>query len=206
MKYYNQRRYPHIPYPQFMAFPDDPRCKEETVSDGGCGLCSACMVVDHLTMKTLSVRECARLSMEHLANHGDGTDMTVLGPVIAEKYGLEYAASDDIKAAMETVRDGGRVIALVKGSTPERRGIFSNGGHFVLIISAAEDEICILDPNWSEKKYAAAAEAGLIRMDGCFLYAPGELLHRETMVPNPDYLDKPGYYLFRRRSRCESER
>ena len=35
MKYDNQRRYPYIPYPQFMDFPDDPYGKSASVRGGG---------------------------------------------------------------------------------------------------------------------------------------------------------------------------
>ncbi len=84
MKFINQRRYSYIPYPQCMDQPDDPYGKNGTVRSGGCGLCSTCMVIDQLTTKEFSVRECTELSIATGANHGDGTDMHILGPVVAE--------------------------------------------------------------------------------------------------------------------------
>ena len=115
MKYFSQRRYSYIPYPQLMDFPDDPYGKSATVRSGGCGLCSACMMVDQLTLQPFSVRECAQLSMDCGANHDDGTDMEIFGPVLAEKFNLEYYPTNDVALAAEELRNGGRVILLVGG-------------------------------------------------------------------------------------------
>ena len=87
MKYVNQLEYPHIPYPT--------RVKEEqyapnglntTVKSSACGLCCACMAIDCITDTTLDIEECVRISCECVANHARGTDMNILGPVLAEKF------------------------------------------------------------------------------------------------------------------------
>ena len=84
MKHVNQRKYSYIPYPQLMDEPDNPYGKKASVRGGGCGLCSACMIVDQLTTQKFSVRECTALSMQIGANHCDGTDLRMLGPAVAE--------------------------------------------------------------------------------------------------------------------------
>ena len=103
MRHINQRKYSYIPYPQYMDHPEDPYGKKGTVRSGGCGLCSACMIVDQLTTQTLSVRECTKLSMEIGANHCDGTDMHILGPAIAERFGLEFSKTNDLETSNRAI-------------------------------------------------------------------------------------------------------
>ena len=195
MKYYNQRRYSYIPYPQLTDFPDDPYGKNATVRSGGCGLCSACMMVDQLTMQPFSVRECAQLSMDCGGNHDDGTDMEIFGPVLAEKFGLEFYPTNDVALATEELRNGGRVILLVGGDREGRKGVFSSGGHFVLIISTTEDEFCILDPSWRRDKYTLPEKNGLVRQDGLFIYAPHSVVDEDKVNRS----DRHGYYIFKRK-------
>lgn len=194
MRHINQRRYAYIPYPQRMDEPDNPLGKKGTVRSGGCGLCSACMVIDQLTTEKFSVREAAQLSMAVGGNHSSGTDMEIFGPVVAEKFNLDYATSTDINEVVEAVRDGARVIALVGKTEPQHKGIFTQGGHYIVVISATKDEVCILDPNWTSKNFKKWEKEGLVRMEGTLVYTTPEILHNETKTV------WPGYYIFRRRT------
>ena len=193
MRHINQRRYSYIPYPQWTDQPDNPRGKKGTVRSGGCGLCSACMVVDQLTTEEFPVREAAELSMAVGGNHESGTDMKIFGPVFAEKFGLTYAASYDVNEAVEAVRDGGRVIALVGKTEPRHKGIFTQGGHYITIIAATKDEVCILDPSWTSKKFKQWEKEGLVRTEGTLVYTTPEILHNESKTSSPPY------YIFRRK-------
>ena len=93
MKYINQLEYAHLPYPTKIKMENIPEEKKKTtVRSSGCGLCCACMTVDLLTDKSLEIEECVRIAEECGANHSVGTNMTVLAPVIAEKFGLEATA------------------------------------------------------------------------------------------------------------------
>ena len=193
MKYLNQNRYDHIPYAQFMDRPDDPYGKFGSVRDAGCGLCCACMMVDRLTTKTFTVKESALLSHACGGNHDDGTDMKVFAPVVAEKFNLDYKPSNDINEAIDAVRDGGCVIVLSGGNRPDHKAIFSRGGHYVLLISATKDEVCVVDPNFRDTKYAPWVEKGEVRVDGIFVYASAERLDADAKR------NDTRYYIFRRK-------
>ena len=195
MKHIIQRKYSYIPYPQIMDEPDNPRGKKGTIRSGGCGICSACMIVDQLTTEKFSVRECAQLSFSVGGNHADGTDMTRLGPALAEKFNLAYRETYDVAEAVKALHEGGRVIALVGGIEPDNRGIFTAGGHYIVLIAADEqDEICILDPNWTSKTFPKWEKQGLVRTDGTLVFTTPAVLHQEGKK-----LGDPTYYIFRRK-------
>ena len=194
MRHVNQRRYSYIPYPQLMDEPDNPYGKKASVRGGGCGLCSACMVVDQLTTQTLSVRECTELSMTIGANHCDGTDMEMLAPAIAEKFNLDYSTSQDTGEAVKALHNGARVIALVTKKDQVSKGIFTHIGHFIVLISADEDdEICILDPHWTSQNFKKWEKAGLVRTEGTLLYVTPEVLDAERKK------EAVCYFIFRRK-------
>ena len=196
MKLINQRRYSYIPYPQCTDQPDDPYGKNGTVRSGGCGLCSTCMIVDHLTTEELSVRECTELSIATGANHGDGTDMHILGPVVAEKFNLDFKKTNDIEEVVKALHNGGGVVATVTAHCEGNKGIFTSFGHYIALVAADEnDEITVLDPSWRAKKFNKWVKAGLVREEGNVLYVTPEVLHAET---NPKWTT---YFIFSRKKR-----
>ena len=193
MKYLNQLEYPHIPYPTDLNTPDS-QMQKASVKEAGCGLCSLCMVVDQLTMKTLPLRRCVALSQKVKANLEVGTNMKILGPVVAEKYGLSYDTTDDIQVAVRHLRDGGCIIANVGGDQKDKDyiGLFSHGGHYITLISADDKEVCVLDPSWRIDKYEEEGRQGKVRMDGKFVYCSHEILDQDASSRSPRY------YLFAR--------
>ena len=92
MVYLNQKGYPHIHYMHGTSTGGVPK-KYRNVGTSGCGLCSACMMVDRLTAKKLPLEEAVRLSEENGCNTLPGTRMRYLGPILAEKYNLTFAKS-----------------------------------------------------------------------------------------------------------------
>lgn len=194
MKHINQRKYSYIPYPQCMDQPNDPYGKNGTVRSGGCGLCSTCMVIDQLSTEKFSVRECTELSIATGANHGDGTDMHILGPVVAEKFNLDFIKTNDIDEVLKALHNGGCVVATVTANCEGNKGIFTKGGHYIALIAANEDdEITVLDPSWTSQKYKKWVKQELVREEGTVIYVSPEVLHAER---NPRWNT---YFIFRRK-------
>ena len=197
MKYINQLEYPHLPYPtrvKMEGIPEERR--NTTVKSSGCGLCSACMAVDLLTDKTLEIEECVRISMDCVANHRRGTDMTILGPVIAEKFNLSYSSTQDVSEAIEHLRAGGVIVVHVAVPEGAPTGLFTKGGHYMLLVATDGKEFCILDPSYTPEKYKIPERAGRVNeANAPYLYADVSILHSETT--NED--GRPKYHLFARR-------
>ena len=166
--------------------------ERSTVASSGCGLCSVCMVVGHLTGKTLSVEECVRLSEKSGANLGIGTDMRFLGPVAARLYGLEYSETSDLSEMLEHLKSGGEAIEILIGSHNDGIGLFSKRRHFITLVSFDGKEVCILDPSYTEGKYDVEGRKGRVRVEYPFVFCSPEELDREA--------DKnvPVFYLFKK--------
>lgn len=195
MKYISQLDYPHIPYPTRVKDPEfAPNGKPTTVRSSGCGLCSACMVIDLLTDTYLEVEESVRMSIDAVANHSAGTDMNIFAPVLAERFGIGYSKTNDKNELIAHLRDGG--VAIMHAGIPEGKEISlfaSFTGHYVVLVSTDGKEICILDPSYTPEKYSHPARAGRIKTANApYLYCDVDTVDSET---------KPGrvkYHLFKR--------
>ena len=56
-----------------------------------------------------------------------------------------------------------------------------------------DDEITVLDPSWTSKKYKKWVKEGIVREEGSIVYATPQVLHAER---NPRWTT---YFIFRRK-------
>ena len=192
MLYLNQLDYAHIPYNHNVAkggVPEERRC----VATSGCGLCSACMIVDHLTTSHLSLEECVKLAEENGANRKMGCDMRVLGPIVAERFKLDYSTTNDREELKNHLKSGGQAIAIVGGDRDGYTGVLSHIGHYVVIVSINGEDVCILDPGYEDGKFDEDGRQGKVRVDKPFIYCSIDVIMKDTESNNP------GFYMFKRR-------
>ena len=194
MLYLNQLEREDLAYATAVSKPDAVMMHEGTIKLAGCGLCSLCMVVDRLCMDPLSLLHARSLSYDLGANHSAGTDMQILGPAVAEKFNLNYATTDSVEEMIDCLRCGGCVIVNVGGDREGYQGVFSHGGHFMVVQSIdADGELCILDPSWREDKWEEPGRPGKVKMSGKFVYCTPEVLAQDAANRSP------AYYLFTRK-------
>ena len=182
MNYINQHAYKHIPYRTRVGHDGkSPEAKKSSVSGSGCGLCSVCMMVELLTTESLSVEECVRIAEDCFANHSIGTDMKILAPVIAEKFGLVYTQSNDIAEAIAHLQCGGKIVVHVGVPESAPIGLFTKRGHYMLLIDTDGKNICLLDPSYSPDKFTIPERIGRVNTEHApFLYCDAAVLHSET--------------------------
>ena len=190
MQYFNQKEHPDIPLRNKL----DEGGADSTVAKTGCGLCSLCMIVDELTVQTLSLEECIRLYDATGAGHRLGTDMKILAPVVAERYHLEYTTTNDTEELAEWLRRGGRAIIHVGGDREGQVGLFSHIGHYIVAVSCDGDELCILDPSYLPGKFDEEGRRGKVRTEKApFLYCSMAVALADAMNRTPHF------HLFRRK-------
>ena len=174
MFYWNQRQYPHIPYPTNIKNGGLPP-EKQTAAAAACGPCALCMTVDLLTDRALSLEECLTLSVDNGANHGYGTDLEILGPIVAEKFSLAYSNTADLDTVISHLQKGGLAVARVK------KGLFTNSSHYILLVAFDGTDLCILDPSYTPDKFERPDRAGRVNTANApFLYCPKETVHGET--------------------------
>lgn len=192
MLYICQLDYRHIPYVHNTDKGGVPS-ERQNIATSGCGLCSACMIVDHLTTKTLSLEEAVQLSESNGANRWIGTSMKVLAPILGQQFDLEVAMSSDPEEMVRHLQAGGEIIVHVRKGDREV-GLFTNGGHYMVIVSTDGKEVCILDPGYKEGKFDIEGRRGKVRVDQApFLYCSIETLMEEVRK------DGPAFYMFKRK-------
>lgn len=197
MKYINQLEYEHIPYPTKVKLEGfAPNGINSTVRSSGCGLCSVCMAIDIITNTTLDIEECVNISKECVANHSRGTDMNILGPVIAEKFGIEYSKTSDLDEAIRHLQKGGVIVAHVGVPEGKEIGLFTKGGHYILLVSTDGEEFCILDPSYSTEKFKITERVGRVNEDNApYLYCDVNVVDSECKP------DRVKYHLFARKKK-----
>jgi len=193
MKYINQLDYAHVPY-RTNTKNDAILDKKKDVARSGCGLCALCMVIDLLTSEELSVEECVRMAEDCGASYGVGTDMSMLGAVAAEKFDIDYSQTFSLDEVIEHLRRGGQVIALMVVPEGEKTGLFTDGGHYINLISTDGEEFCILDPHYMDGRYDIPERAGKVDTTHApYLYCDVNLVHAQTKT----YRER--YHLFSRK-------
>lgn len=192
MLYLNQRDYRNVPYYHNVANGGVPE-ERRWISTSGCGICSVCMIVEHLTTHSLPLQECIKLSERSGANRNIGTRMLSLGPLVAELYGLEFEATNDVQRLLAHLRNGGEAAVNVGGDHDDHIGLFAHKGHYIVAVSTDGEEICILDPSYEVGKFEEEGRKGKVRVSYPFAYCSVE-----DLVADVQNRETP-FYLFRRK-------
>ena len=194
MKYLNQYEYRHIPYITHTKAAEDPN-RVKDVGRSGCGLCCSCMAVDLLTDTALPIEDCVKLSEGSGANHSAGTDLSILGPVVAEKFGLSYSNTSDLDEAIRHLQCGGVIVAHVTVHEGQEQGLFTKRGHYIALISTDGEEFCILDPSYTPEKFESPDRKGKVNTKNApYLYCDVNTVHAETSRNSSSK-----YYVFKRK-------
>lgn len=169
MLYLNQNDYRNVPYYHNVANGGVPE-ERRWIATSGCGICSTCMIVEHLTTKPLPLEECIKLSERSGANREIGTRMRLLGPLVAEIYDLDFEMTNDIDKLIAHLQAGGEAAVNVGGDHDDHVGLFSHKGHYIVAVSTDGKEVCILDPSYTVGKYEEEGRKGKVRVNYPFAY------------------------------------
>lgn len=192
MYYINQLDYEHVPYEHNLNNGGAPEGKSNAAA-AACGPCCLCMVVENLTFGHLDLLDCLKLSADHGANREMGTSLKILGPVVADMYGLNFDMTSDADVMVDTLKKGGMVIANSGGDREGYTGLFTHGGHYITVVSADGNEVCVLDPSYKEGKYEEEGRKGKAVVQKPFVYCSLDVLKKDCENRNP------AFYLFSRK-------
>ena len=194
MLYINQNDYPDMHYEHNLDN-GGVEPEKQNIKTAGCGICSLTMVVNHLSHREFSLEDCIRAVYKTGANRVHGSRMRVFAPYVADEYGLDYKMTTSIDEAIECLREGGEVIALVRGDRDGRKGLFTSIGHYITLIAYDGQEFTILDPGYTKERYAMPEHKGKTRVIYPFVYAAKDVIKEE------EDNTVAAYYLFKRKNK-----
>jgi hypothetical protein len=186
-KYYNQYNYKNIPYPS-------EELKNATIASGGCGVCCGAMIVSNLTDKIVDPKAMASYAIKKGARVNGGTEMTILAKALCADYLLDFKTTNDENVLITHLKSGGMAVANVGGSRQGYVGVFSDGGHFIVIAGLTSDgRIIVLDPGNYSGKFNKTGRKGKVIVSGNNCICDISVLTQDTA-------NRPiGYWLFERR-------
>jgi hypothetical protein len=181
MKYYNQRNYPHILFPS-KGFP------EESICISGCGPTCCSMLVENLTKHAFDPIESAAYAIEVGARDDAGTDMKILGPRVAERFGFHYHTGNDIEEVLDFLqKEKGFVIANSGGNEEDYTGVFTEGGHYILLTAAKGRVIEVLDPSLYPDKFSRPGRKEKVFWIGERIYCDAQFVMDDCRNRDPAF-------------------
>lgn len=179
---YNQNDYGDVPYPAAGY-------EAATVKSGGCGPTSVAMIVETLRPHVaFDPSAAAAFSRAVGARVSGGTDMELLSRRVGEKFGLRVKGTNLICELLIHLKNGGVAVANSAG-----RGMFSTGGHYVVVLAEEGGLLTIADPGFYSGKYGVRYPKRKAAVRVC-----GKLLRTSPEALDADCVGRmPRYYLFR---------
>lgn len=180
-KFYNQNNYAYIPYPS-------PSLPKATVKSGGCGVVCASMIVENLTGAAMPPEKMAPYAIKEGARVSGGTSMVILAQALARDYGLKFVTTNDENLLQQHLQKGGMAVANVGGNSPGYTGVFSDGGHYIVVAGLNSDgKLIVLDPGYYVGKFNLPGRKGKVVMQGNYALCSMSVLAVDTATRNPAY-------------------
>lgn len=174
MIYFNQRDYANIPYPA-------PGYEQATIKTSGCGPTCFAMLIANKFNKTYTVQQAAKFALESGARVSGGTDMDILLKAASKAFSLKYERKAGIASALSAVRYNKAFCIANVGKS----GLFSDSGHYVLIVDVGQVYLSVLDPYLYDGKFSKPGRQGKVIVSNNICYVKPEYLE----------MDAKGYYV-----------
>ena len=135
----------------------------QTIGSSGCGPTSAAMVVSSIR-GTITPNTMADLFVANgYRSANNGTYWSAFR-YVADKWNIEYTETNDIQKAVQLIEDKNYVICSVGN------GLFTTGGHFIVLTGVEGDYIKVYDPYLYNGKFDVASRRGKATVSGNTVY------------------------------------
>lgn len=135
----------------------------QTIGTSGCGPTSAAIVVT-ATKGTITPDEMGDLFVRYgYRSTNSGTYWSAFRWV-ADVFDIEYQETSSLDTAINLLRNNNYVVASVAN------GLFTSGGHFIVLVGIDGDTIKIYDPYLYSGKFDTSTRRGKVTVDGNVVY------------------------------------
>lgn len=135
----------------------------QTIGSSGCGVASATMIIDSI-VGNVSVTEVADTFVKHgYRSPNNGTYWSAYR-AIADEFNIEYKETSNFEVMIENLKNNNYVIASVGN------GLFTTGGHYIVIYGIDEENLKIYDPYLYAGKFETSTRKGKVLVNGNTVY------------------------------------
>lgn len=135
----------------------------QTIGTSGCGPTAAAMIVTAIK-GTISPPEMANLFTQYgYRSRNQGTYWSAFR-FVADTFNIEYQETSNFQNAVQLVKNQNYVVVSCAN------GLFTTGGHFVVITGIEGDTLKIYDPYLYTGKFETSTRRGKVKVDGNTVY------------------------------------
>ena len=146
------------------------------------------MIVETLLGQKFPPVTAAAYAIANDARAASGTDMGILGKALERDFNLRRTTTNDMNVMVGMVKEGALAVINVGGNRGSYKGVFSDGGHYIIALGVADDGRLILaDPYLYSGKYDTDRRAARVKVVDDLVYAAPETAHIDADNRNPRY-------------------
>lgn len=133
--------------------------KNQTIGRSGCGVATAAMIIDSI-VGNVSVTELADVFVKYGYRSPNNGTYWSANRAIADEFDIEYKETSDFSVMLEMLKSNNYIIASVGN------GLFTTGGHYIMIYGIEGDNLKIYDPYLYVGKFDTSTRRGKAYVDG----------------------------------------
>lgn len=135
----------------------------QTIGTSGCGPTSAAMIVTAIK-GTITPDEMGDLFVQYGYRSANSGTYWSAFRWVADVFDIEYQETSSLDTAINLLRNNNYVVASVAN------GLFTSGGHFIVLVGIEGDTIKIYDPYLYAGKFDTSTRRGKVTVDGNIVY------------------------------------
>ena len=135
----------------------------QTIGTSGCGPTSAAMVVT-ATRGAITPDQMGDLFVQYGYRSANSGTYWSAFRAVADEFNIGYTETTDIQRALQLLESNHYVVASVGN------GLFTTGGHFIVLIELNGDTITVYDPYLYAGKFDTSTRRGKVTVDGNKVY------------------------------------
>ena len=143
----------------------------QTIGSSGCGVASAAMIIDSI-VGNVSVTELADVFVSNGYRSANSGTYWSAYRAVADQFNIEYTEPDKFDEMVNLLRNNHYVRASCGN------GLFTSGGHYIVIYGIDGDTIKIYDPYLYSGKFETSTRRGKVTVSGNTVYCSTENFRR----------------------------
>lgn len=135
----------------------------QTIGSSGCGVASAAMIIDSI-VGNVSVTELADVFVDNGYRSVNAGTYWSAYRAVADQFNIEYQETDNFDTMINLLRNNHYIIASCGN------GLFTSGGHYIVLYGIDGDTIKIYDPYLYSGKFETSTRRNKVTVSGNTVY------------------------------------